>query len=71
MRTQPVEPANSWRSANHSRFVSVDLKQAVELSAELGIYAYDAYVIACAMNQRSPILTLDRGLAARCGSERS
>ena len=47
------------------RFVSVDLKQAVELSAELGIYAYDAYVIACAMNQRSPILTLDRGLAAR------
>ncbi len=47
------------------RFVSVDLKQAVELSAEPGIYAYDAYVIACAMNLRSPILTLDRGLAAR------
>ena len=47
------------------RFVSVDLKHAVELSADLGIYAYDAYVIACAMNQRSPILTLDRGLAAQ------
>jgi predicted nucleic acid-binding protein len=41
------------------------LKQAVELSARLNVYAYDAYVIACAMNQRAPILTLDRGLIER------
>jgi hypothetical protein len=39
--------------------------QAVELSARLNLYAYDAYVIACAMNQRAPILTLDRGLVER------
>jgi len=35
------------------------------LAARLNIYAYDAYVIACAVNQRAPILTLDGGLRAR------
>jgi len=40
----------------------VGLKQAVELSAKLNVYAYDAYVLACAINQRAPLLTLDGGL---------
>ena len=44
------------------RFVDVDLYQAVELSDQLGIYAYDAYVLACALNLRLPILTFDKGL---------
>jgi len=47
------------------RLADIGLKQAVELSASLNIYAYDAYVIACAMNQRAPLLTLDSGLTAR------
>ncbi len=47
------------------RLLDVALKQAVELSARLNIYAYDAYVIACAVNQRAPILTLDTGLLER------
>ena len=47
------------------RLIDVALKQAVELSARLNVYAYDAYVIACAVNQRAPILTLDRGLIER------
>jgi predicted nucleic acid-binding protein len=47
------------------RAVDVPLQQAVELSARLNIYAYDAYLIACALNQGAPILTLDAGLAAR------
>lgn len=47
------------------RSMDVALAQAVELAARLKIYAYDAYVIACALNQRAPILTLDGGLAAR------
>jgi len=47
------------------RMADVALKQAVELSARLNVYAYDAYVIACAINQRAPILTLDGGLRAR------
>jgi predicted nucleic acid-binding protein len=47
------------------RLIDVALKQAVELSARLNVYAYDAYIIACAVNQRAPILTLDRGLIER------
>ena len=41
------------------RFIDVDLGQALEISDRLGIYAYDAYVLACALNMRSPLLTLD------------
>ena len=47
------------------RFIDLALKQAVELSARLNVYAYDAYVIACAASQRAPILSLDSGLRAR------
>ncbi len=44
------------------RFVDVSLRASLELADELGIYAYDAYVLACAQEQRAPLLTLDRGL---------
>jgi predicted nucleic acid-binding protein len=47
------------------RMAEVGLKQAVDLSAKLDVYAYDAYVLACALNERAPLLTLDRGLRAR------
>ena len=47
------------------RFTDLALKQAVELAARLNVSAYDAYVLACAVNQRAPILTLDSGLRAR------
>ena len=47
------------------RLAEVGLKQAVELSERLNVYAYDAYVLACAINQRAPLLTLDRGLKER------
>jgi predicted nucleic acid-binding protein len=47
------------------RTAEVGLKQAVELSASLNVYAYDAYVLACAINQRAPLLTLDGGLRER------
>jgi predicted nucleic acid-binding protein len=47
------------------RMAEVGLKQAVELSARWNVYAYDAYVLACAINQRAPLLTLDGGLAQR------
>ncbi len=45
--------------------VEVSLTQAVELSARWNVYAYDAYVLACAINQRAPLLTLDGGLRER------
>jgi predicted nucleic acid-binding protein len=47
------------------RLSDVALRQAVELAARLNVYAYDAYLLACAVNQRAPILTLDSGLGAR------
>ncbi|MEW6127690.1 MAG: type II toxin-antitoxin system VapC family toxin [Acidobacteriota bacterium] len=43
--------------------IEVDLGQALEVAARLKIYAYDAYVIACAMQQNCPLLTLDGGLS--------
>jgi predicted nucleic acid-binding protein len=43
----------------------VGLKQAVELSAKWNLYACDAYILACAINQRAPLLALDSGLRAR------
>lgn len=45
------------------RFVDVDLERAIEIAAELSIYAYDAYLIVCAQQAHAPLLTLDRGLA--------
>lgn len=42
--------------------VEVDLKHALDLSDRLKIYAYDAYLIACALTQRCELVTLDGGL---------
>ena len=46
------------------RFVDVDLSESLELSQRLDIYAYDAYVLACALRLRSRLITLDKKLAA-------
>ena len=43
--------------------VDVDLRQALELADRLKIYAYDAYVIACTINEGCELLTLDGGLS--------
>jgi predicted nucleic acid-binding protein len=43
-------------------WLDVPLAQALELAARLEIYAYDAYVIAAALNQSCALLTLDRGM---------
>jgi len=44
------------------RFVEADLAEALEIAADLKIYAYDAYVLQCARVHRCPLLTLDGGL---------
>jgi predicted nucleic acid-binding protein len=41
------------------RFVDVELSAALELADRFGLYAYDAYLVACARRQRAPLLTLD------------
>ncbi len=43
--------------------VDVDLEQALEIVDKYKVYAYDSYMIACALNRRCPLLTLDGGLA--------
>jgi len=45
------------------RLAPVNLTSAVSLAYRHGIYAYDAYLIECALSFRSPVLTLDRRLA--------
>lgn len=44
------------------QFIDGDLNQAVDLSDQLGIYAYDVYLLAAALHQKCALLTLDRGL---------
>ncbi len=46
------------------RLTPVDLEHAIELSHELQIYAYDAYLVACSLRHRAPLLSLDSGLRA-------
>ena len=43
--------------------VDVELNQALEIVDKHRVYAYDAYMIACAVNRGCPLLTLDGGLA--------
>jgi predicted nucleic acid-binding protein len=45
------------------RYVNVELEPALKLADALGIYAYDAYVIECALKYRTSLLTLDNRLA--------
>ena len=42
--------------------VEVDLAQALNIAARFNLYAYDAYVIACALDLDCPLITLDKGL---------
>ena len=50
------------------RFIDIELVQSLKLSRRLNLYAYDAYVLACALNSRAPLLTLDRKLATAASS---
>jgi predicted nucleic acid-binding protein len=44
------------------RFVDVDLIKAIEIAGKYSLYAYDAYLIACAMHQRCSMMSLDQVL---------
>lgn len=44
------------------RFVEVELTESLELADELGLYAYDTYLLRCAEKYRLPLLTLDAKL---------
>lgn len=44
------------------RYIQPDFVNAMTISKQTNMYAYDAYFIDCAIKQRSPLLTLDRKL---------
>jgi predicted nucleic acid-binding protein len=44
------------------RYVETDIANALKLSKEINMYAYDAYLLDCAMRYKSPLLTLDQKL---------
>lgn len=46
------------------KLVDVDLKQSLALVQQFRIYAYDAYLLVCAMNLGTPLLSLDEPLKA-------
>lgn len=44
------------------RYINVDYVNALKISKQSNLYAYDAYFLDCAMRNKSPLLTLDRKL---------
>ena len=45
------------------RLLEADLGHALALAERVGVYAYDAYILDCALRYRAPVLTLDRKMA--------
>lgn len=67
LKRRRITPAEGQRAltayeAIPIRFIEVDLALSLELAADHGLYAYDAYLLTCALQQRAPLLTLDAGL---------
>ena len=49
------------------KFIDVSLEKSLEISHSLNIYSYDAYLIQCAHQTSTSLLTLDRGLKTAAG----
>lgn len=47
------------------RFVEVELEESLKIANELGIYAYDAFLLRSAIKYNLPLLTLDQALKAQ------
>jgi len=63
-----VQQALAFYAKVPIRFVPLDLEEALELAGALKLYAYDAYLLACARRYRAPLLTLDKGLQAQASA---
>lgn len=63
---EPDELGPAWDAVQRIpvELRQVDFQDALRIAGRYNIYAYDAYVLGCAMATRSPLLTLDRGLKA-------
>ena len=63
-RLTPAQVHDAWSSYRQVpiRLVQIDMTRALELATSLRVYAYDAYILETARLERSPLLTLDRGM---------
>ncbi len=62
IKLSEVQAALTAYSQIPIRFVEVELADAIELADRFGLYASDAYLMACARRQRAALLTLDARL---------
>ncbi len=46
----------------HVRFVDVELMDTLDIAERRGIYAYDAYILQCALKHDCPLVSLDQSL---------
>ena len=44
------------------RMVEVSMDSALQIASDCNLYAYDAYLIQCAKENRCDLMSLDRGL---------
>ena len=44
------------------RFVDVELDESLVIAAQVDLYAYDAYLIRCALKYNASLISLDKGL---------
>lgn len=59
---KPAQQALTAYSGIPIKFVDVPLEATLEISKAQNIYAYDAYLIQCAQQTSTSLLTLDNGL---------
>lgn len=64
---QALEALDAYRRIP-IRFVDVELEESLRIADRLKIYAYDAYLVQCALKYKAPLLSLDMSLvdSARC-----
>ena len=51
------------------RFTEVELDESLRVAAECNVYAYDAYLVRCALKYNAPLLSLDRNLLRVAGAK--
>ena len=59
---KPAKQALTVYSGIPIKFIDVPLEATLEISKAQNIYAYDAYIIQCAQQTSTSLLTLDNGL---------
>ena len=65
-RLSPDGMIAAWTAASSYQvaLVEIDMNSALRLAAAQNVYAYDAYVLQCALERRARLLTLDRRMVS-------